>query len=67
MCNKMDYYTSQKFNQLLLAERDATCAMLNSVLFRLSNIRHMMNIGQETEQHFSPDLMFVVRAILHRP
>ena len=60
MCNKMDYYTSQKFNELLLAERDATFAMLDSVLFILSNVSDMMSIGQETEQHLSPDLMFAV-------
>ena len=37
-----------------------TYAMLDSVLLELSNISHMMNIGQETAQHLSSDLMSVV-------
>ena len=34
--------------------------MLDSVLFELSNISHVMNIGQETAQHLSRGLKFVV-------
>ena len=37
-----------------------TCVMLDSVLLELSNISHMMNIGQETAQHLPSDLMSVV-------
>ena len=34
--------------------------MLDSVLFELSNISHVMNIGRESAQHLSRDLMFAV-------
>ena len=34
--------------------------MLDSVNFELSNTSHVMNIGQETSQHLSRDVMFVV-------
>ena len=34
--------------------------MLDSALFELSNISHVMNTGQETAKHLSCDLMFVV-------
>ena len=34
--------------------------MLDSVLFELSNINQVINIGQETTQHLLRDLMFVV-------
>ena len=34
--------------------------MLDSDLFELSNISHVVDIGQETAQHLFLDLMFVV-------
>ena len=37
-----------------------TNAMLDSFPFELSNISQVMNIGQETAQHLSRDVMFVV-------
>ena len=43
-----------------MAESYSTYAMLDSLLFELSTISHVMNIGQETAQHLSRDLMFVV-------
>ena len=35
--------------------------MLDSVLFELSSISHVINIAQETAQDLSRDLMLVVR------
>ena len=41
-----------------MAERCATYAMLDSALFDLPHISHMINIGQ-VAQHLSRDLMFI--------
>ena len=53
------YYTSLRFNKLGLTEGCATCAILHSVSFVLSNISYAMNIGPVTAQHLSRDLLFV--------
>ena len=59
MYNKDDYYTSLRLNKFRLAEGYATYAMLNSALFDLANISHVINTGQETAQHLSHGLMLV--------
>ena len=58
--NNSVYYTSRRFNELWLAESYATYAILDSVLLEVSIISHMVNIGQETAQHLSRDLLFIV-------
>ena len=49
-----------------MAERCATYALLDGVLFELSNISHVNNIGQATAQHLSCDSMFVASDRMRR-